>query len=349
MVIDFRNKAQNALTTWTKVKLSYLVASYARVSTASINEGSATKSALIWATSQYVDLTTAVNNVAVLTDPVLTGTGTTYDDGNGCGLYWTGTRWRYGIRCDATPNNAAVEFDVAVHTYIMGFHYTPDAGSTGNLLAAEVKYNTATFTENVKRYELAFYNNPGAAATDNKDRTAINTAWSAVAGFTGKNVYAISFAYSATVSGPIYYIENQNNELQGVKIAVVFSIVNAMSSTAGAADNGFGATQLTYSYSGLFADAAPEKFNIKTLIEDNKYDGYNNLHERLPVVKYAIYGFSSFALADGSGCTSFSLDLTLDSVNAFTVSTNQKSSLSKVVIQSDQYFPRTQGVCTPSV
>jgi hypothetical protein len=67
------------------------------------------------------------------------------------------------------------------------------------------------------------------------------------------------------------------------------------------------------------------------------------------MMKYAIYGFSSFALADGSGCTSFSLDLTLDSVNAFTVSTNQKSSLTKVVIQSDQYSPRIQSLCSPSV
>lgn len=54
-------------------------------------------------------------------------------------------KWRYGIRCDAVPAGSPVvaDFDVAVHTYIMGFHYTPDAGSTGSLLAAEVKYSTS--------------------------------------------------------------------------------------------------------------------------------------------------------------------------------------------------------------
>ena len=157
MVIDFRNKAQTNLTAWTKVKLSYLVVSYSKVSPATINEGSTTKSSLIWATSQYVDLTTAVVKKAVLTDAVLLGT---YSRGDGCGLYYTDAeKWRYGIRCDRTPANTAVEFDVAVHTYIMGFHYTSDAGATNNLLAAEVKYDTATFADNIKKYELAFYDN----------------------------------------------------------------------------------------------------------------------------------------------------------------------------------------------
>lgn len=151
LVIDFRNKDQTSMTTWTKVKLSYLVASYSRVAAAAVNEGSTTvRSAPIWATSQYVDLSTAVNNAAVLTDPVLTGTGTIYNDANGCGLqYVTATqKWRYGIRCDATRGDSVVEYDVAVHTYIMGFHFAPDAAATNNLLAAEVKYDSTTFTTN---------------------------------------------------------------------------------------------------------------------------------------------------------------------------------------------------------
>jgi hypothetical protein len=87
LVIDFRNKAQTNLTTWTKVKLSYLVVSYLRVSATNINENIDTKSSLIWATSQYVDLTTAISDAAVLTDPVLLSSS--YDAGNGCGLYYS--------------------------------------------------------------------------------------------------------------------------------------------------------------------------------------------------------------------------------------------------------------------
>ena len=180
MVIDFRNKAQTNLTAWTKVKLSYLVVSYSKESPATINENSTTKSSLIWATSQYVDLTIAVANKAVLTDAVLLGA---YDVGNGCGLYYTDeNKWRYGIRCDKNIGDQSVQFDVAVHTYIMGFHYTPDAGTTKNLLAAEVKYKK--FTNNVKQYELAFYNHPTAGSSHNKDRADINLAWTASNSYT---------------------------------------------------------------------------------------------------------------------------------------------------------------------
>lgn len=93
----------------------------------------------------------------------------------------------------------------------------------------------------------------------------------------------------------------------------------------------------------------PEDFNIRTPIDNDPYANYNNLHERLPVVKYAIYGFSSFALDESSSCTSFSLDLTIDSVSALTFSTNQKANVNSIVIQSDQYFPQTRGVCSPGV
>lgn len=131
------------------------------------------------------------------------------------------------------------------------------------------------------------------------------------------------------------------------------SIVNPVNTDGNnnwfAPDNAFGATQLSYSYSGLYTSVSPTKLNVKSPIETNPFTGYNNLHERLPVVKYAIYGFSSFALKDGSGCTSFSLDINLDSVNSYTISTNQASNVESIVIQSDQYFPQIEGVCTPGV
>ena len=58
---------------------------------------------------------------------------------------------------------------------------------------------------------------------------------------------------------------------------------------------------------------------------------------------------SSFALADNSGCSSFNIDVSVDSVSSYTVSLNQKSYVSNVIIQADLYFPQTQGVCSPDV
>ncbi len=74
-----------------------------------------------------------------------------------------------------------------------------------------------------------------------------------------------------------------------------------------ATDNGFNARTLGYSYSGIYTVVDPKKYNIKSLIDNDDTQGYNNLHYRLPINKYIIYGFSSFQFKDGSGCSSLSL------------------------------------------
>ncbi len=355
-MIDFRNNAQTSLTTWTKVKLSYLVVSYSRLApAAAVNEGITTnRPAMIWATSQYVDTTTAgINGAAIFTDAVFATSGITTQDagGGGCGLHTVAgsnpSRMRFGIRCDAsaaaTAAAAAVDYDVAVHTYIMGFRF---ASTTSDLIVDADYTGFVGASAPANKYEVAFYDD----ATTFPDRTNINTAWAAAPAAGSVSPYAIKFTYAVAAGGPQYTIDNQGGKLVGIKLAVVLSVINPL--TRGdpfVPDNGFGSTSLGYSYSGLYQEIDPLDFNVKTIIDNNKFDKFNNLHTRLPAVKYAIYGFSSFNLAAGSGCTSFSLDLTLDGVNALTVSTNQKSSLTGVTIQSDQYFPQTQGVCTPGL
>lgn len=139
MVIDFRNRAQSVLTTWTKVKLTYLVASAQRY------PQGITDTAYVWSTSQYIAVPDAgLTSVPIFTDPVFLGT-TAADlvPGQGCGLKFdTGaSKFRYGIQCDADGTDQAVDFDVAIHTYIMGFHYEPT--SVGNRqLAATVQYGS---------------------------------------------------------------------------------------------------------------------------------------------------------------------------------------------------------------
>jgi uncharacterized membrane protein YcgQ (UPF0703/DUF1980 family) len=116
-----------------------------------------------------------------------------------------------------------------------------------------------------------------------------------------------------------------------------------------AARNGFDAKTLGYSYSGLYTMIDPKRFNIKNIIDDDNTKNYNNLHEKVPVNKYMIYGLSSFQLKDGSGCSSFSVDVSVDSVNSYTFSTNQATYLENVVFQADIYFPQTVAVCSPGV
>lgn len=344
LVINFMNKDSTTLTAWTKVKLSYLVTSAQRYVTPIENSGTAVKVANIWATSQYVDLSTYTSPNAAFTDAIFKGTSADeWGLAAGCGFHWDANyatpQWRFGIQCDDTFTDKKVVSDVAVHAYIMGFRYE-QATVTGKFLAAQVKYD-GWMDSPATQKEVAVANDATAANGDRLTSgvTAINVA--------GTEVYGIKFQYDATTGGPKLAIENWSSELKGIKIALVMTVINPIAGTAdNVVGNGFGAEELSYSYSGIYFPLDSTKFNIKTVID--KTVG-NQLHERLPVVKYAIYGLSSFTLSDNNTCTSFSLDVSIDTINALTLTTNQKAYVSDVVIQGDFYFPQTQGVCSPGV
>lgn len=57
-----------------------------------------------------------------------------------------GWGWRFGLSCDTTNGNNQVDKDVAVHAYIMGFRYEPDAGSTGQFLAASASWGNSAMS-----------------------------------------------------------------------------------------------------------------------------------------------------------------------------------------------------------
>lgn len=126
------------MTSWTKVKLSYLVASAQRY------PQGLTDTAYIWATSQYIAIPDAgFASGPIFTDPVLLGdVNADTAPGEGCGLKYdtANTRWKFGLQCDTNAADSAVDFDVAVHTYIMGFHYQPTTAGDKQL-AAKVEYD----------------------------------------------------------------------------------------------------------------------------------------------------------------------------------------------------------------
>lgn len=162
-----------------------------------------TDTAYIWATSQYVAI--GDNGLAsgpIFTDPVLLGaTDGAVEPGQGCGLKYdsANSRWKFGLQCDSNSADSAVDFDVAVHTYIMGFQYQPTT-SGDNQLAAAVQYSTWGTEE--QRLELALW-------TDQTSRAAINTAYTANRGANAV-AYSIEFLYNDDAGGPLYVVSSQN-------------------------------------------------------------------------------------------------------------------------------------------
>lgn len=121
VVIDFRNPALNNLTTWTNVQLSYLVVSAARYETLPAN------AALIWATNVEVHLATgSITNGAILYDGFFAHTET-----DSCGLTYTGSAYVFNTLC------TTAQYDVAIHAYIMGFQFQPDA-AVDQVIAASI-------------------------------------------------------------------------------------------------------------------------------------------------------------------------------------------------------------------
>jgi hypothetical protein len=115
IVVDFRSKDQVYFTTWTKVKLSYMVTSAQRYIT-----GAPAPTAYIWATSQYIDISGGSVNDAIFNDDIFNAL-----NANGCGLTYDTNKYQFKTLCD---NGAGPVNDVALHAYIMGFQYVPDTG-----------------------------------------------------------------------------------------------------------------------------------------------------------------------------------------------------------------------------
>lgn len=115
-----------------------------------------------------------------------------------------------------------------------------------------------------------------------------------------------------------------------------------------AGTNGFD-SKISYSYSGLYSVVDTASYNVEKLIDSELDKNYNNLYEKLPTTKYSIYGLSSFTLAAGSGCTSFSIDVKINTASSYAVTLNQASSVSNVIFQADIFTTSTRTLCSPGV
>jgi hypothetical protein len=133
ITISFVDSTGTRMTTWTAVKLSYLVVSSNRFD----RLASGTTVANIWATSAVVSVPSGgiTTKQAILVNDVFQGID------NGCGLiYSAGAGYRLNIFCD-TLGTGIIDHDITVHSYIMGFNFVPTSTGT-SLLAATVNWNS---------------------------------------------------------------------------------------------------------------------------------------------------------------------------------------------------------------
>lgn len=127
-----------------------------------------------------------------------------------------------------------------------------------------------------------------------------------------------------------------------IKIAIVLTVINPkFPNTPTQPDNAYGSTS-SFSYSGLYQVVPKANYNIQNMIVKTNY---NQLKENLPTKKYMIYGLSKFDLAQSSKCSSFNIDVSVDSPNSYTFTVNNVDSVSNVVFQADIYTPPLKSFC----
>lgn len=112
IVIDFTNTAKDALTTWSKVKLTYLVVSANR------NTGGVSN---IWATNVELTPIPTPNDDG---QSILQGALFDTNDLTACGLKINGQDYKWN-----TNDINACNKDAAVHAYIMGFKFKDGVGA----------------------------------------------------------------------------------------------------------------------------------------------------------------------------------------------------------------------------
>ncbi len=85
---------------------------------------------------------------------------------------------------------------MALHAYIMGFRYVPDAGKTGYFMAVATNWSDWMLAQ--RRRELAYYED----LSPTNDRTT-----------KADQKYGIRFKYDKKTGGPLFNIENFSGEL----------------------------------------------------------------------------------------------------------------------------------------
>lgn len=121
---------------------------------------------------------------------------------------------------------------------------------------------------------------------------------------------------AANPTGPSVSFYNPNAAITFIKVAFVHSRFDWQLTNAGGGN--VYPTDSTMIYSSSYVFTSVSTFNSPVAIIQGSF---NNLYYHLPDTRYAIYGITNFNLPQGSGCTTIKLNVTLDSIDAYTVTT----------------------------
>ncbi len=234
-----------------------------------------------------------------------------------------------------------------VHAYIMGFQWNSARSTTQYLAASGFLFlNDDTIdTSLAEVYVEGVDTGPAADVT-------------------GPTMF---YGVDAAPAGPVVYVDSQGGALQYIKLAFVYSIMDAFYKPAqgGATryptvynENPEAPFSSALSYSSSYVFTKVSTFNAAVPIiqgdttKTTLADGitYNQWYMTLPDARYAIYGLSGFSIPKNknSVCTStLWVNATLNNINTYTVST-PNANPANFWFSADIFAKNVFEICTPA-
>ena len=314
IVVDFRDPGSGAITSWTMVSFTYIVVS--RI----LNTGYTD----IWATIASIDnpqhdVPLPIDQVgaAYLNNPTV-GNCQTFIDPNMQHDLNAGTC--SGAAVNTAGNNGGIH---VVHAYVMGFRYNAQMSTTSYLYAGVI---------------------PDYPVNPANMQFADATAGGAVGGVT------IDYALGAGVpKGPRVAFYNPNLAITFIKVAFVHSRLDFHLTAAGAAPTATYPSGSVMLYSSSYVFTSVSEFNVPVAINRGTWASateFNQLYYHLPDTRYAIYGITNFDIPQGSGCATIKVNATLDSIDAFTITT-PNANPANVFFVADIFTRNIDQLCQP--
>lgn len=100
-------------------------------------------------------------------------------------------------------------------------------------------------------------------------------------------------------------------------------------------------------YSSSYVFTTVSTFNTAVAINRGAtITDFNRRYYHLPDTRYAIYGLANFDIPQGNGCTTLKVNATLDSVDAFTITT-PNANPANVLFVADIFTKNIDQLCQP--
>ena len=312
IVVDFRDPGSGAITAWTMVSFTYIVVSR--------NFNGAYSD--IWASVADVNNPQHDNPVAIdLLGSAFRGAAS--QGGAACRIYDdpTYTHDPTSGACDAAAVDTAGTAGGAaiIHAYIMGFRYNAQQ-STTRYLAAGVLPDYPVVPNTMESPNLAPAIAGSITITDNVGATT-------------------------NPSGPHVAFYNPDAALTYIKVAFVYSRLDYFLTIAGGGSTYPAGSNMLYSSSYVFTNVTT--FNTAVAItRATTTTEFNRFYYHLPDTRYAIYGITNFDIPQGAGCTTIKVNATLDSIDAFTVTTPNANPANMFFV-ADIFTKNIDQLCQP--